>query len=98
MVVFSANLSSMNAQPQRIGTLDDDLTALAGAVHRELPGGDRMVWIDDQREVFIDNPGHLSEIPAHWLVGTFAQGSKMREIEDDLREMARERARNSMLG
>jgi hypothetical protein len=82
---------------QRIGTLDDDLTSIAGAVHHALSEGPRMVWIDDEKQVFLGDSQEAHFMPAHWIVGTFNLGHSLGEIEGDLRAVANERANDSMM-
>jgi len=87
----------MAVKTMRIGTLDDDLTSIAGAVHHQLFDGPRLVWIDDRRRVFIGDPGGDRIVPTPWIVGTFGYGHALDCIEEDLRAMAQERAHHSMM-
>ena len=87
----------MRADSTQIGTLDDDLTSIAGAIHRTLGSASRMVWIDDDRQAHIGDPAGTEDVPASWIVGTFAYGHSHAQIEDDLRAMAQERSHDSMM-
>jgi len=87
----------MRTDSIQIGTLDDDLTCIAGAVHREIPDGPKMVWIDDQRCVFMGDPDESSSIAADWIAGTFGPDHSMMLIEEDLRALALDRSHDSMM-
>lgn len=86
----------MRSTVLRLGTLDDDLTSIAGAVCHLLDTKPCMVWIDDSRRIFLGEPDQHPPVPVRWIVGTFGAGHSLRCIEDDLRAMAQERAGNPM--
>jgi hypothetical protein len=56
-VLFANTMEpGMRQNAMRIGTLDDDLTSLAGAIHGQAFNAHRMVWIDDRKRVFVGDP------------------------------------------
>ncbi len=79
--------------PVCLGSLHDDLLALANKVYAELAEGDRTVWADGDAKVYVGTPEQAASLSPSWLAGTFSMGRPVVEIADDLRELLRERAR-----
>jgi hypothetical protein len=77
-----------------LGSLYDDLTAVASKVYGELVHGERTVWADDEAKVYAIHPDAAKDLPASWIAGTFSMGHPIGEVEDDLRALLRERARS----
>lgn len=79
---------------ERVGCLSDPLAQLAMRIVEYIATRVSMVWVDDLSEVFVAASDPARSIPAHWLVGTYTCGMPARDIEDDLRAVLAERARD----
>jgi len=79
---------------EHIGCLSDPLSQLAARVVEIIAAQASAVWVDDRSEVFVVATDAAHAIPPHWLVGTYTCGMLARDIEDDLRAVLAERARN----
>ncbi len=88
----------MRHEPAEIGSLDHDLTSLAGIVYQRSRDGLCMVWVKDSGQVWMAHPADANEVEAGWIVGTFGSDCVLQSIEDDLRALVRERAVDSMMG
>jgi hypothetical protein len=77
-----------------IGSLHDDLQALAGCVQRSMMDGAVTVWAEDDSRVFACPADACPALPVHWIAGTFMFGQSHRDIEEDLRALLRERAKD----
>jgi len=79
---------------ERIGCLSDPLGQLAMRVVEYIATRISTVWVDDLSEVFVAEADPLRTIPPHWLVGTYTCGVPARDIEDDLRAVLADRAKD----
>lgn len=79
---------------EHIGCLSDPLSQLAARVIEIIAAQASMVWVDDRSEVFVAAIDSPQAIPSHWLVGSYTCGMSTPDIEDDLRAVLAERARN----
>ena len=77
-----------------IGCLSDPLSQLAIRIVELIATHASTVWVDDLSEVFVAANDPVRSIPAHWLVGTYTCGMPAQEIEEDLRAVLAERARD----
>ncbi len=80
-----------------VGSLTEDMTALAGKVYRTLMDGPRLVWADDDGRVYSGEPVDSQCVPPSWIAGTFAFGQPAEDIEGDLLALRRERAKDWIL-
>jgi hypothetical protein len=87
-------MSRKSSSKQSLGSLHGDLRRIAEQVQRSAQFGTLTVWADDSGEVFVAAPEVTVDVPAHWIAGTFGTGMPLQYIEDDLRALLRERARN----
>ena len=72
----------------------DPLAQLAMRIVEYIATRVSTVWVDDLSEVFVAANDPVRSIPAHWLVGTYTCGMPAQEIEEDLRAVLAERARD----
>ena len=79
---------------ERVGCLSDPLAQLATRIVEYVATRVSTVWVDDLSEVFVAASDPARNIPAHWLVGTYTCGMPARDIEDDLRAVMAERAKD----
>ncbi|MEP7042086.1 MAG: hypothetical protein ABI843_03430 [Dokdonella sp.] len=79
---------------QAFGTLHDNLSALAARVYIGTFEAPILVWADDVGEVFGVHPSKSPQVPATWIAGTFDSDVQHSDIEDDLRMLLRERAKD----
>lgn len=77
-----------------VGTLNDDIAALASKVYRTLMDGPRLVWADDDGKVYSGEAGDGHGVPPSWIAGTFAFGQPAEDIEGDLLALRRERSKD----
>lgn len=77
-----------------VGSLYDALPEVAVQAHLQLANLDITVWADVDGKVYADDPGTVDAIPAHWIAGTYRLGQPITDIEDDLRILLRERAKD----
>jgi hypothetical protein len=77
-----------------VGSLREDMTALAAKVYQTLMDGPRLVWADDDGRVYSGEPSDDNRVPPSWIAGTFAFGQPAGDIEEDLRALRRERAKD----
>jgi hypothetical protein len=80
-----------------VGHLHDDLTAVAGRVLQELTHQRHLVWSNQTGAVFMARGDAHGDVPAHWIAGNFSIGQSISNIEDDLRLLLRERAKDSII-
>jgi hypothetical protein len=88
----------MRHQLAEIGSLDHDLTSLAGIVYQRSRDGVCMVWVEADGRVFLADPAEAVDLEASWIVGTFGSDCVLHAIEEDLRALVRERSVDSMMG
>lgn len=93
-VARSRASSRKGRKRQPLGSLHGDLADLAGRIQRVVYEDTMTVWADDCGDVFADVPAAAVDVPEHWIAGTFGLGLPLQHIEDDLRALLRERARN----
>jgi len=79
---------------ENIGCLSDPLAQLAIRIVQIIATRVSTVWVDDLSEVFVAVEAPSRTLPPHWLVGTYTCGVPARDIEDDLRAVLAERARD----
>ena len=82
---------------ERVGCLSDPLAQLAMRIVEYIATRVSTVWVDDLSEVFVAANDPVRSIPAHWLVGTYTCGMPAQEIEEDLRAVLAERARDCII-
>jgi hypothetical protein len=49
-------------------------------------------WVDDRSRIHAGLPNEVPRAVEHLIVGTYGVGTRVADIEDDLRETRRERA------
>lgn len=76
-----------------IGSLRDDVDALAASIARASACVTITVWIDDEYRVHCTCVDVLPSVPSHWIVGTYACGAELSDIAEDLRHERGERER-----
>lgn len=79
---------------ENIGCLSDPLEQLAIRIIEIIATQVSTVWVDDLSEVFVAAADPSRAIPPHWLVGTYTCGIPARDIEDDLRALLADRAKD----
>ena len=79
---------------ERVGCLSDPLAQLAIRIVEYIATRMSTVWVDDLSEVFVATSDSARSFPAHWLVGTYSSGMCARDIEEDLRAVLAERAKD----
>ncbi len=77
-----------------VGNLRDDITLNASRVQAACTYSSVTVWADDISDIRIDLPERLDDVPQHSVIGTYAFGVALIDIEDDLRDARRERAQS----
>ena len=77
-----------------VGTLREALPDVAVQAHLRLANGDISVWADFDGNVYADDPDAVGTVPTHWIAGTYRLGQPIADIEDDLRILLRERAKD----
>lgn len=82
---------------ERIGSLDDDMTALSARVAQRLWDGPLIVWTDESN-VYCAPRDQMSLALAGDIVGSYVQGHMRAEIQDDFQVLLRERANDDLLG
>lgn len=81
---------------ERIGSLDDDMTALSARVAQRLWDGPMIVWTEES-DVYCAPRDQMSIALAGDIVGSYAQGHLRGEIQDDFQVLLRERAKDDLL-
>lgn len=81
-------------RPQAFGSLNDNVSALATRVCIGTFDAPIIVWADDRGQVFGARVSRTLKVPATWIAGTFDSGSQHADIEEDLRMLQCERARD----
>jgi hypothetical protein len=84
----------MTSSPHRFGHIHDDLQAVGSAIYQATFAATTAVWIDDAGAVRGAERAAPEAVPAHWIAGTFAAGTTVAEIVDDLRAVMRERSKD----
>jgi len=79
---------------ERVGCLSDPLAQLAMRIVEYIATRVSTVWVDDLSEVFVAASDPARAFPAHWVVGTYTCGMPARDIEEDLRAILVERAKD----
>jgi hypothetical protein len=51
-------------------------------------------WVDDRSRIHAGLPNQVPQTAEHLIVGTYGVGTPIADIEEDLRETRRERARS----
>lgn len=74
-----------------VGNLRDDITMNASRVQAACIYSTVTIWADDVSDIRIDLPERLDDVPQHAVIGTYAFGVALADIEDDLRDARRER-------
>ena len=77
-----------------VGNLRDDITSNASRVQAACTYSTVTIWADDLSDIRVDLPERLDDVPQHYLIGTYGFGVALSDIEDDLRDARRERARS----
>ena len=75
-----------------VGNLRDDITMNASRVQAACTYSTVTIWADDVSDIRIDLPERLDDVSHHAVIGTYAFGVALADIEDDLRDARRERA------
>jgi len=78
---------------ENVGCLSDPLSLLAFRIVEFIATRTSTVWVDDLSEVFVAVDSS-PPIPQHWLVGTYTCGVSACDVEDDLRAVLAERAKD----
>lgn len=80
-----------------IGSLADDLEAVAARVCAATRDNPVAVWVSDHAEVYADVQDCYEAMTSPWLVGIYTMGMDTADIVDDLNEVRRERKRAGVL-
>ena len=76
-----------------VGSIRDDLVAVAAHLQRRIL--DRSAaWVDDRGDIYVARSDEAADIPITWLLGIYAIGVTIADLEADLRTMRRERRRD----
>jgi hypothetical protein len=81
----------------KVGSLRDDFIGLSGKIVQTLCDGPRVIYLGDDNCVYSSQPEQMRDVPVSWIVGTFALGHPVAEIQDDLRAVAFDRSTNWIL-
>ena len=73
------------ARPRPIGLLSGELDTLAAGVHALLIDGDRLVYAADDGKIYAEHPDLATEVPLHWIAGTFRLGEPFESLVEDLK-------------
>jgi hypothetical protein len=77
-----------------VGNLRDDIHVSATRVQAACTFATVTMWADDLSVIRIDLPERLEDVPSHAVIGTYAFGVSLADIEDDLRAERCERGRS----
>jgi len=80
-----------------IGQISGQLEALAARVHAELANGDQLVYADDDGKIFAQDPEQATNIPPHWIAGTFRLGQPFEALVEDLEYLRDSRKKDWIL-
>jgi len=86
-----------STRPHPIGRLSGELAALASRVHAELAEGDRLVYAADDGKVYAQDPDNATDIPLHWIAGTFRLGESFESLIEDLKFLRDSRMKDWIL-
>jgi len=78
----------------RVGTLGEEVAAVAMRVYETLLEGPRLVWADEKARLFSSEPDAYLRIPATSIAGTYVIGQPITQIQDDLQALCTERNRD----
>ena len=81
----------------RLGSLLDDIGAIARKIVASTSLDDVIVWVDAGAEVFCAHLSVAPEIPAEAVMGTYRMGVDVNAIEEDLRALREWHVSASML-
>ena len=73
------------ARPRPIGLLSGELDILAAGVHALLIEGDRLVYAADDGKIYAEHPDLATDVPLHWIAGTFRLGEPFESLVEDLK-------------
>jgi len=78
----------------RVGTLGEDVPALAMRVYETLLEGPRLVWADEKARVYSSEPDAYLRVPTTSIAGTYVIGQPITEIQDDIQALHMERTKD----
>jgi hypothetical protein len=83
--------------PIRAGSLLADVGVIAKKIYVALVDGDVVVWADAQTDIWYAQSGETTVVGAIEMVGSYRMGASVQDIEDDLRELRKSRASDSII-
>jgi hypothetical protein len=81
-----------------VGSLLDDVGAIARKIHATLIDDDVVVWSGVADTLYFTHQRTAPELPADCVLGTYRMGASAADIEEDLLELRRCRVSGSMIG
>ena len=80
--------------PALISSLLDDPAASALCMLQACVRSTMSFWVDDRSRIHAGLPSQVPQAVQHLIVGTYGVGTSIGDIEEDLRETRRERAKS----
>jgi len=81
-------------QSELVSSLLDEPGASALRILHACMRSTMSFWVDDRSRIHAGRPNEVPRAAEHLIVGTYGVGTLIADIEEDLRENRRERARS----
>lgn len=83
--------------PESIGSLMDDMRRIARSIVAATAEGEVMVWVSSGAEVLCAASDTAPDVLPEYVLGVYAMGAKIMDIEDDLLALRNARVSSSIL-
>ncbi len=83
--------------PESIGLLMDDVGRIARNISAATGHGEVMIWVSAGAEIFCAPLDTAPDVPPEYVLGVYAMGAKIMDIEEDLQALRNARVSSSIL-
>ncbi|MEO7325331.1 MAG: hypothetical protein ABIW82_10935 [Dokdonella sp.] len=80
-----------------VGSLLDDVDAMARNIYAALVDDDVLVWASPGLDVYFVHAREAPEVPTEHVLGTYRMGASVADIAEDLHELRKSRVSPAML-
>jgi hypothetical protein len=87
-------MRKIGRHPSLVSSLLDEPSASARRILQACVRSTMSFWVDDRLRIHAGLPTQVPQTAEHLIVGTYGVGTPVADIEEDLRETRRERARS----
>ena len=87
-------MRALRRHPVLLISLLDEPGASALRILRACVRSTMSFWVDDRSRIHAGRPSEIPRAVEHLIVGTYGVGTSIADIEEDLRETRRERAKS----